>query len=88
MGLETTDAAQADLCQCHNPHKLSSMLTDIAGRKELWMDGGNMNRDSIDDQIRSALLAALALVDPRPLLAAARDLASLGRVGALEQPVL
>ena len=64
------------------------MLTDIAGRKESWMEGGNMNRDSVDDQIRSALLAALALVHSRPLLAAARDLAGLGRVGALEQPVL
>ena len=76
------------MCQCHNPFELSSMFTDIAGRKELWMDGGNINRDSIDDQIRSALLATLALVHPRPLLAAARDLAGLGRVGALEQPVL
>ena len=64
------------------------MLTDIAGRKESWMDGGNINRDSIDDQIRSALLATLALVHPGPLLAPAGDLARLGRVGALEQPVL
>ena len=60
------------------------MLTDIAGR----MDCGKINRDSIGDQIRSALLAALALVHPRPLLAPARDLAGLGRVGALKQPVL
>ena len=50
------------------------------------MDCGNINRDSIDDQIRSALLAAL--VHPGSLLAPAGDLAGLGRVGALEQPVL
>ena len=51
------------------------------------MDGGNVHTTQrFDDQIqfRRASAFLLALINPRPLLAAARDLAILSRVGTLE----
>ena len=62
---------------------------------QIWpeiIDGGNVNRDwRFGDPFQtaaSAFLVLLALVHSSPLLAPARDLAGLGRVGTLEQPVL